>query len=1199
MTRPAHPTLADLCTVLDALLEQAQAKAVLAAGRSGLIGYANPAAQGLASADGEATQLLVNGELPHLRGEPRALSMLTDHTTESNYLSQIERQYDLFSAVFAAIPDALFIADAHRRIVMANPASARIFGHALETLAGLPLDRMFQGPEQLTRLAAAGLEGADAHDDAQPPPRVVACLHADGSVFLGESVARVVRGAEGECIGLLMLVRDVSLREREQQAMADNRRRMQDLIDTMADWVWELDADGRYTLVSGRVHQILGYDPDWLIGKTPFDLMPADEARRMGAEFKAIAAEKRAFQELENRCVRKDGSVRIMSSSGVPVLGDDGCLLGYRGIDRDITNQHVAELALRESEQRYRSIFDVAGRPMLLLSPAGLIRAINRAACRLLGYPDPGALLDVSVLALSPPIQSDGESSEAKGAGLLCQAMTGEGLCFEWDHQHLDGRLVPVEVTLNRVEVSSEPVLLTTLYDLSDRRRADELELRASTVFENTTEGIMITDADNRILSVNRAFTEITGYSEEEARGRRPGFLKSGRQDRDFYRAMWMQLNETGRWRGEVSNRRKDGELYVEWLSISLIHDAAGMVKNHIGIFSDITDARRSQEEIEQLTHYDLLTGLPNLVLLRAQLDQALRSAQVAGLPLALLMLKLNGFKRIVSSYGHDVGDRLLTGVAQRLRAELPADATLARSTGDTFILVLELERASASPTLQAVELQQALREGIDVGAPGRISMGCSIGIVLYPVDAENASELLRNAESALHRAKTAGPSSIAFYQPEMTEAATRRIELEQSLREALAGDEFELHFQPKFDLEQAAVVGAEALIRWRRGSGDLVPPGEFMPVVEHSDLVHDVGRWVLLEAARTVRHWADAGMPPMRVSVNVSSAMITQGGLADAIETITTSVGIKPSLLELEVLENVLLADPERAEAELRAIRGLGVTIAMDDFGTGYSSLGYLKRFPVDVLKIDQSFIAGLLPNSDDLAIVRSTISMAHHLGLLVVAEGVNDDRQVDLLTTLGCDLLQGYLIGKPVTAARFAALYGTSRGGALSTGLKRMSRRRLLLASADVSLQRRMSAVLDAEGWSVLRAADLSSALKLLDDEQVHLLLADVDLSDERANDAQGIALLIQARSRWPEIVRVLLAAQLEPGQAIDAVNRGGVFHILAPDCDGESLAELLQASFAFANTLRRAGPAPVSHMPFPRDPPRSGHSRGTRSR
>ena len=328
-------------------------------------------------------------------------------------------------------------------------------------------------------------------------------------------------------------------------------------------------------------------------------------------------------------------------------------------------------------------------------------------------------------------------------------------------------------------------------------------------------------------------------------------------------------------------------------------------------------------------------------------------------------MIILDGVKRVVGSLGHEAADRMLAAVAQRLRAPLPADATLARTTGDTFTLVLEFERQTSSSRI-AQRLQRTLRDGVEVAGVGRLGTGCCIGIALYPADADSTADLLRDAESALHRAKSAGPGSIAHYRPEMTAAATRRMALEQALRDALARDELELHYQPKLDLESTAIVGAEALIRWRRPDGELVVPGDFMGVVETSDLVHEVGRWVLAEAARTLRRWRDAGLVPVRVSVNVSGAMISVGGLAGVVAAAAAAAGIEPSLLEIEVLENILIEDPVQAEAELRAVRAPGVHIALDDFGTGYASLGYLKRFPFDVLKIDRGFIRGLLPNSE-----------------------------------------------------------------------------------------------------------------------------------------------------------------------------------------------------------------------------------------
>lgn len=856
-------------------------------------------------------------------------------------------------------------------------------------------------------------------------------------------------------------------------------------------------------------------------------------------------------------------------------------LIDHSGDDSEVAERFEKILAdtpstvalARDAADCYRSIFDSAGQPMLLLDGDGVIIDANRAACELLGYADRNAVLGRHPEALSPAVQRDGESSADKAARMIEHAMQSGYRRFEWDHRHREGRSVPVDVTLVRVSIDGRNALLASWYDLSDRQRANEAEVRAGVVFDNTTEGIMITDAETRIIAVNPAFTEITGYTEEEVRGRHPSLLRSGRQDRAFYRAMWRQLADTGRWRGELWNRRKDGNVYAEWLSVSVIRDEHGQVKNYIGVFSDMTHLRRSEQEIEHLTHYDLLTGLPNLMLLRARLDQALRSAEVAGLPLAVIMLNLDGCKRVVGSAGHEVADRVLACAAGRLTDAVPRDATLARNGGDCFTLVTELHAGTESLSQQVIRLQDALREEIEVDGMGPLSLSCSVGIALYPSDARTPAKLLHYAESALHKAQTSEPGSVAYYRPEMTAAASKRLALEQSLRNALANGELELYYQPQLDLETGAIGGAEALIRWHRPDGELVAAEHFMSVVETSELVYDFGRWVLRAAAMAARDLQTAGRAPVRISVNVSGAMITAGKLADELRVLIHELRLDPAWLETEVLENILLEDPIQAHAELTAVRDLGVGIALDDFGTGYSSLGYLKRFPFDYLKIDRGFIRELRPGSDDMAIVRSTISMAHHLGMRVVAEGIVDETQINHLVGLGCDIVQGYLIGKPMPKDAFRRMLESSgREPAPNASLRRLMMRRVLLVGEDDAERRGLQADLTALGWYVLRADSAEAALDLLTREQVYLLL-----TDDMLPGMDGVGLLEQVRERFPETVRVMISDARDPGAIVAAVNRGGIYRYICRPYDKAALADLLQSGFALARALKQAGPIP----------------------
>ncbi len=929
------------------------------------------------------------------------------------------------------------------------------------------------------------------------------------------------------------------------------------------------DAKHRILLANDATESVLGLPAERLLGRLADEFLADHRLAELPARCRLVSSPD-ASPVRVRRC---SGELFPADISVSDVRDEDGQVIGRALQLHDVSaregrRRELAEQRdrLRESERRHRAMFESAGHPMLALDRKGRITASNRAACQFLRCEDMKALVGKSPVELSPPTQPDGSPSEEKAQELFRRALAGERLRFEWQHVSAQGDPLPVDVALTRVEWDGECSLLVTWYDLSDRKRAQALEQRAAAVFENTAEGIMLTDAENRILAVNPAFTAITGYGSDEVLGQTPKLLQSGRQGREFYQRMWRQIAATGTWKGEIWNRRKDGEVYPQWLSISEIRDADGALVQRIAVFTDITGVRRSEEALEHLTHYDPITELPNATLLRIQLDQALQSAEPQQRPLAVLLLNLDGFNRVVATFGHETGDRLLAAVAERLR-ELPLEQPiLARPVGDTFAVVLSLPNWDRSPSRQAVLIQDGLADGIDVIGLPAMTPSCCIGIALYPADAATGTDLLRNADAALQRAKSEGAGSIAFYRPALTAAARQRIEIEATLRTAFMAEQFVLYFQPKLDLARRCVIGAEALIRWARPDGVVVGPGEFMPVIEGTDLALALDRWVLRSAARKLRAWEDAGLPRMRISVNISAAMLTGGNLPAEIESAVAETGVDPTTLEIEVLENILIEEPERAEAELAAVSAFGSGIALDDFGTGYASLGYLKRFAFDFLKIDRSFIAGLARESDDMAIVRATILMAHHLGIQVVAEGVERDDQIRQLSVCGCDVLQGYRIGRPMPEDAFMALLreGTDAlGETLSLALARY----ILLLSQDPvhfgAAERRLGQL----GWDVQRVGTIDEARIRLAVGPVDVLICDGVLPDGGAID-----FLTEAAERHPAVTRMLFAPPLPSETLVEAINRAGLFRCLTKPCDIDELADAVQAAYEYGLERQR---------------------------
>ncbi len=558
------------------------------------------------------------------------------------------------------------------------------------------------------------------------------------------------------------------------------------------------------------------------------------------------------------------------------------------------------------------------------------------------------------------------------------------------------------------------------IQDITERKAA-EAELRlAASVFENSSEAILITDAQNRIISVNKAFETITGYSQESVRGQNPKLLSSGRHPPDFYRDMWAQINTTGHWSGEMWDRKRGGAIYPKWLNISAIADASGQVSHYMGVFSDITERKAAEERIQFMAHYDPLTRLPNRTLLQERIRAAQVAAERTSHKFALLFLDLDHFKTINDSLGHAVGDRLLQAVAGRIDGCLRKMDTVARLGGDEFVIVVTETSGNEEAAHMASRIRQTLCEPYLIDGHA-LNTTPSIGISIYPDDGWDGDVLIKHADIAMYHAKEAGRNEIRFFNRGMNERALARQEIESSLHQALSRQEFLLHYQPQIDLQSGEIVGCEALVRWQHPQNGLVPPGIFIPVAEETGLIHPIGEWVLKEACRQNVAWQQAGLPAITVAVNLSAVQFRQSTLPADVATVLAESGLAPHYLELELTESTVMKNVESTVASLHALKAIGVTLSIDDFGTGYSGLYCLTRFPVDRLKIDQSFVRSIGADGGD-AIAIAIINMARGLGLRTVAEGVETSEQRAFLHAHRCDEAQGYFYARPLPAEDFA---------------------------------------------------------------------------------------------------------------------------------------------------------------------------------
>jgi len=559
------------------------------------------------------------------------------------------------------------------------------------------------------------------------------------------------------------------------------------------------------------------------------------------------------------------------------------------------------------------------------------------------------------------------------------------------------------------------------------KHKQTEVELRiAATAFE-LQDAMLVTDANNVILKVNQAFTRITGYSAEEVIGKTPNLLSSGQHDKTFYSSMWESINRTDAWQGEIWNRRKNGEMFPEWLIITAVKEPDEKnehVNNYVASFSDITSRKAAEEEIKQLAFYDPLTQLPNRRLLQERLKHSIDVERRDGKRLALLMLDLDRFKAVNDSLGHLAGDELLQQVAVRISARLRDVDMVARLGGDEFVVLLEDIAHAEDAARVAAEIIFVLGKPFQLTQSNDVQIGASIGISLYPEHGASYEMLMDHADAALYQAKDQGRGCYAYFSEDQTLAARERIALETRLRRAIEQRELRVFYQPQVDIESGRIVGAEALVRWQDPIEGLIPPLRFIPIAEETGLILEIGAWVLRETCRQGRLWLDAGLPPLTLAVNVSPQQFRRGDISALVATALNETGFPAEYLELEMTESGLLENQDNVMALLNTLRSQGIRLAIDDFGTGFSSLAYLKHFPLDVLKIDKSFIDDIPNLQDDMEIAATIIAMGHILGFKVLAEGVETPEQLAFLREKKCDSYQGYIKSPPVPAKAFALL-------------------------------------------------------------------------------------------------------------------------------------------------------------------------------
>ena len=782
--------------------------------------------------------------------------------------------------------------------------------------------------------------------------------------------------------------------------------------------------DRKVIWCNSAFNEMLGYYPEKLYGCSTRQLYAHEEDfLAIGKAYANIERDGAIQNELE--FVRKDGQKVWVDIRGSALHGQASDSLW---ILVDVTKRKQSDDILLASETKFRTLFDGSSDAILMLDEKGFFDS-NQAALNLFGLNSQEQLRQYHPADLSPPKQACGNDSRTLAKHYIDTAMQNGTVHFDWLHKRADTEAIFVaDITHTSMTLNGKLLLQTTIRDITERKHIEESLRIAASAFE-TQDGMMVTDANNVILRVNKSFTTITGYSEEEAVGQTPRLLSSGRHDKAFYMTIWERLRNEGAWSGEIWNRRKNGDIYPEYLSITVVRDPLGSVSHYVASLTDITKMLSAEHEIQRLAFFDTLTNLPNRRLFFDRLKQALTENRRTNQSSAILFLDLDDFKILNDTLGHDMGDLLLQKVADRLSSCVRASDTVARLGGDEFVVLLkDLSMKNLEAVAQARDIAEKIlftfNKAFLLGTDTHQSTS-SIGISLCGGDGEkSADKLLKEADIAMYNAKAEGRNTLRFFDPKMQEAITIRASMEQDLRKAIEQNQFQLHYQIQVDSNGQA-LGAEALIRWFHPARGMISPFDFIPIAEVTGLILPIGQWVLDTACAQLKKWQQNPLTQhLIIAVNVSAKQFHHDDFVEQVLATIARHDINATRLKLELTESMLVANISDIIIKMDALSKTGIQFSLDDFGTGYSSLQYLKKLPLNQLKIDQSFVRDIVTDASDRSIVRTIIMMAHSLDINVIAEGVETAEQRQFLLDSGCTSYQGYLFSKPVPIDEFEVL-------------------------------------------------------------------------------------------------------------------------------------------------------------------------------
>jgi diguanylate cyclase (GGDEF)-like protein/PAS domain S-box-containing protein len=961
--------------------------------------------------------LLLRSWLPKELSERKEILFTLEKAKKSSFDNQI-----LFTSISNGTTDAFIFADANRDIISVNRNLEIMLGYSADELVGENVSILYRSIEEYEQY---GQMYFNQTAEEKVKPYDVNYQHKDGSIIVGETSRIVVKDVDGQIQGYMGLIRDVTERNKIEKELQASQAALDYHIQNTPLGYISRDKNSNCIEMNKSAEVIFGYSEDEVKGRCLLDLLvPAAIRADVENVIQQLLQNNKGSINI-NENITKDGRSIICEWHNTPIVNENGEVVGVKSLIQDITEIRQSQIALLETQhklkvqnRRYAEVLwgaDIGTWEWNALTGKVIF---NERWAEMLGY----SLQELEPISLDTWEQRlhPDDVNKTKDMLMRCSVGKTETLECEFRMQHKNGDWIWILDRGRGVQWTNDGKAIRlsgTHQDITKSKQTEEEIKLAASVFTYARECITITDTHGVIVDVNDAFCVTTGYARDEVIGQNPRLLQSGRHSRKFYKQMWGSLEKNGHWTGEIWNKRKNGQVYPELLTISSVLDDVGIVKNYVALFNDTTQIKEHQEQLERIAHYDALTRLPNRTLLLDRLTQSIKHTKRQKSLLVVAFLDLDGFKEVNDTYGHGVGDELLIAVSTRMKAVLSNDDSLARVGGDEFVAVIGNVETLESCEPLFEQLLLAASEPIFLGGI-KLEISVSIGVATYPQDGTDADQLIRIADQAMYAAKQEGKNRYRLYDSEYNTNLVRYHEKLELVRMALEKNEFILYYQPKVNMKTGVIIGVEALIRWQSPERGLVAPNEFLPVIENHVLSIALGEWVIGTALSQIAAWQTMGLD-IPVSVNISGLQLQSEDFTTRLaELLAAFPEVAPSSLELEVLETSAIGDVQQVSETMHACIKLGVSFALDDFGTGYSSLSHLRRLPANLIKIDQTFVRDMLIDLNDLVVVESVVALSRSFKRDVIAEGVETIAHGTALLELGCELAQGYAIARPMMA-------------------------------------------------------------------------------------------------------------------------------------------------------------------------------------